>query len=54
MTVKELIEILKGYEQDSEILVWSITENKFVKLTEEGITETSKFGKLFIDADVSR
>lgn len=49
MTVKELIEVLKGYEQDSEVHVWSIIQSKFVILNQEDITENSKYKILFID-----
>lgn len=49
MTVKELIEVLKKYEQDDEVCIWSITQNKFVLLSEDDIQKYAGYKTLFID-----
>jgi uncharacterized protein YjdB len=51
MTVKELIEILKWYEEDSRVYVYNIETSNFTEIKETGVTENSKYKKLFITAE---
>lgn len=37
MTVKELIEVLKRYDQDAEVQMWSLLKYKFVSLDTDDV-----------------
>ena len=50
MTVKELIEVLKRYDQDAEVQMWSLLKHKFVSLNIDDIYSNYLNNKiLYID-----